>query len=453
MMNGKSLVNVCVFVVVFVAPLWAQETFTVDRCVEMATEHSYQLRIADAQAEIARDTKAQAIAEFFPHASTVGTYQYIDKNIQLLDYSRLDVSTLIPTYMRNLTEVNLQGVALGGVTIVQPIFLGGKLIVATQMADLAGDMVAEQKRTEQEQLSLLVQQNYWAIVALSQKKRMTEQLLTNVEQNQTNVRYLIAEGLLTPADSLLMKVRADEVALADSKIADAIELARLNLKQLCGIEPDAAFTLADEQTDAIITDLTDLAYSDDDVYANRGEIRTLELARRMDKKETALAVAGSLPNVVVNANYLMANRNWEHGIKEGFGGTYNVGVTMQVPITGWIGGGYRIHSRQVGERIRDYEIAMAKEKVSLDVQQAVLRYQQAVRALDKAVEAKENADVNMEKVNLSFAEGLISPTLLLTAETSWLQASIELVDAQIALKRAELEFNRSTGKIVDNYGK
>lgn len=431
-------------------PARAQEPLTVDRCVEMATEHSYRLRIADAQAEVARDVKAEAIAEFFPHASAVGTYQYVDKNIQLLDYSRLDVSTLIPAYMRNLTEVDLHGVALGGVTVVQPIFLGGKLIVATQLADLAGDMVAEQKRTEQEQLLLLVQQNYWAIVALTQKKKMTEQLLMNVEQNQTNVRHLIAEGLLTPSDSLLLIVRADEIALADGKIADATEIARLNLKQLCGVAMDEALVLADEQADSIVTSLTDLSFAEEDVYAHRSEIRMLELARKMDKKETALAVAGSLPNVVVNANYLMANRNWEHGIKEGFGGTYNVGVTMQVPITGWIGGGYRIHSKQVGERIRDYEIELAKEKVSLDVQQAVLRYQQAVRALDRAVTAKEHADVNMQKMNLSFSEGLISPTLLLTAETSWLQASIELVDAQIALKRAELEFNRATGKVVDN---
>lgn len=452
MMKKILTVFVCVvvFVCVDVPPLSAEEAFTIDRCVELATEHSYSLRVIDAQGEIARDTKAQAIAEFFPHASAVATYQYIDKNIQLLDYSRLDISALIPSYMRNLTEVDLHGVALGGVTIVQPIFLGGKLIVATQMADLAGDLVAEQKRNEQEQLSLLVQQNYWAIVALSQKKKMTEQLLIYVEQNRTTVRYLIDEGLLTPSDSLLLAVRADEVALADSKISDAVELARLNLKQLCGIEPDASFVLADEQTDDIVTELTNLAYSDDDVYAHRGEIRGLELARRMDKKETAMAVAGSLPNVVVNANYLMANRNWEHGIKEGFGGTYNVGVTMQVPITGWIGGGYRIHSKQVSERIREYEIEMAKEKVSLDVQQAVLRYQQAVKALDMAVTAKEHADINMNKMNLSFSEGLISPTLLLAAETSWLQASIELVDAQIALKHAELEFHRAVGRVVEN---
>lgn len=430
--------------------LRAQEALTVDQCVEMATAHSYSLRILDAQSDIVRDTKAQAIAEFFPHASAVGTYQYVDKNIQLLDYSRLDVSTLIPSYMRNLTEVDLHGVMLGGVTLVQPIFLGGKLVIATEMADLAGDLLSEQKRSEEEQLSLLVQQHYWTIVALCQKKKMTEQLMANVEQNRTNVRFLIAEGLLTPADSLLMNVRADEVALVDSKIADAIELARLSLKQLCGIDAAAPLTLADEERDTIAVALTDLTYTDDEVYAHRGEIRTLELARRMDKKETAMAVAGNLPNVVMNVNYLMANRNWEHGIKEGFGATYNVGVTMQVPITGWIGGGYRIHAKQVSERIREDEIALAKEKVMLDVQQAVLRYQQALRALDKATIAKEHAEVNMQKMNLSFAEGLISPTLLLTAETSWMQASMELVDAQIALKRAELEYNRAVGRVVNN---
>ena len=88
---------------------------------------------------------------------------------------------------------------------------------------------------------------------------------------------MIAEGVATKADGLSVRVKVNEAEMTLTKVEDGLSLARMLLCQLCGIDLSSPITLADEDMEDIPLLTTDTHFDMSTAYANRPEIRSLEL--------------------------------------------------------------------------------------------------------------------------------------------------------------------------------
>lgn len=100
-------------------------------CAGYRTQHIAQG--TDETVRIAKNTRSQTISNYFPHIGVVGSYQWSQKNLELVDYGSMMYGMLIPAEIRHLTRIDIQNVMVVDVALVQPVFLGGKLIALNQM--------------------------------------------------------------------------------------------------------------------------------------------------------------------------------------------------------------------------------------------------------------------------------------------------------------------------------
>ncbi len=157
-----------------------------------------------------------------------------------------------------------------------------------------------------------------------------------------------------------------------------------------------------------------------------------------------------LPNVGLIANYLITNPSSFNGFKNEFGGMFNVGVLVKVPISGWWEGSYKRNSAKAETLIARLEFEEAREKIELQVNQSVYKVNEAQKNLVASSRNMENAEENLRHANLGFQEGVIPALNLMEAQTAWVSAKSSLIDAQIEVKLTEVYLTKAMGKLTNN---
>lgn len=157
-------------------------------------------------------------------------------------------------------------------------------------------------------------------------------------------------------------------------------------------------------------------------------------------------LADLLPSVAFSANYLVTNPNVFHGFKNDFGGMFNVGVIVRVPITAWWEGSYKRNAARAETRIKQLEWEDAREKIELQVHQSVYKVNEAGKKLTASARNMESAEENLRCANLGFEEGVIPTLNLMEAQTAWMSARSALIDAQIEARLARVYLNKALGK-------
>ena len=210
---------------------------------------------------------------------------------------------------------------------------------------------------------------------------------------------------------------------------------------------DEPLALADENIENFPVHSSDATANVNEAFANRDELKSLELAAKIYQKKERIVLADMLPNVALSANYLVTNPNAFNGFKNEFAGMFNVGVMMKVPLSGWWEGTYKRNSARAETRIQMLQLMEAREKVELQVNQSVYKVNEANKKLTASSRNMENAEENLRHANLGFEEGVIPALNLMEAQTAWVSARSSLIDAQIEVKLTEVYLSKAMGKL------
>ena len=275
------------------------------------------------------------------------------------------------------------------------------------------------------------------MVSLVNKKKLAEGYLELLQKLDSDVEKMIAEGVATKADGLSVRVKVNEAEMTLTKVEDGLSLSRMLLCQLCGLDLTTPIMLADENAQFDMTT----------AYANRPEIRSLELATQIYKQKINVTRAEHLPSVALMGNYMVTNPSVFNGFENKFKGMWNVGVMVQLPIWHWGEGMYKVKAAKAESRIAQYQLEDAKEKIELQVNQAAFKVNEATKKLVMAEKNQEKADENLRYARLGFQEGVIATSNVLEAQTAWLSAQSEKIDAQIDVKLTEIYLQKSLGTL------
>ncbi|MCC8155288.1 MAG: TolC family protein [Tannerellaceae bacterium] len=263
-----------------------------------------------------------------------------------------------------------------------------------------------------------------------------------------DVQAMIEEGVATEADGLSVKVKLNEAKMAQTKAENGLALSRMLLAKIIGEPLDSNIRLVDEKVDNIqVTPVT--AYPNvEEAWNNRQGIRSLELATKIYKKKERLDLAEMLPKVGVTASYMVLNPNPQTGFKKEFGGMFNAGVVVNVPLSGWWGGTYKRNATRAETHIKYLELLEAKELIELEVNESAYKINEAGKKLIAARSNMESAEENLEHAQYGFEEGAITPLVLMEAQTAWVAAKSDLIDSQIEVKLTEVYMTKALGKLT-----
>ena len=450
--------------VVTVSCMHAQRMLTLEECRNLAIQNNKELQISGEKIKMADNEKKAAFTKYFPQLSANGAYMWNQKDINLLDMGALSSSlssslgglAQLPMIQHLMSGVNdmqhldVQNIWVGNVSLVQPVFMGGKIVNYNQITKFAKQLAESMNNLQLQDLIYKTDETYWQVISLVNKKKLADAYVDLLRKMDSDVTAMIYEGVATEADGLSVKVKLNEAEMAQTKVENGLALTRMLLAQICGLSLEEDLSLADEKLDNFPVETTQASADLNEAFMNRNELRSLDLATKIYKRKERIALAEMLPNVALAANYFVTNPNVFNGFKNDFAGMFNVGVMVKVPLSGWWEGTYRRNSAKAETRIKTLEWQDAREKIELQVNQSVYKVNEAGKKLIASSRNMENAEENLRRANFGFEEGVIPALNLMEAQTAWVSARSSLIDAQIEVKLTEGYLSKAWGKLSAN---
>ncbi|HIX87251.1 MAG TPA: TolC family protein [Candidatus Parabacteroides intestinigallinarum] len=438
-----------------------QRALTLEECRQLAIQNNKELRISAEKIRMADNEKKAAFTQYFPKLSASGAYLWNQKDLNLLDMGALTSSLAsslgglaeLPAIQQlmggvnDLQHIDVQNIWVGNVSLVQPVFMGGKIITYNQIQKYAKQLAASLNDTQLQEVIYQTDKSYWQVISLVNKKKLADAYVDLLRKMDADMTALIQEGLATEAEGLSVKVKLNEAEMAQTKVENGLALSRMLLARICGLPLEDDIALADEPLDdfpeASGQTLADL----NEAFMNRSELRSLDLAKKIYQGKERVVLADLLPNVALSVNYFVTNPNVFNGFKNDFAGMFNVGVMVRVPLSAWWEGTYKRNAARAETRIKELEWMDAREKIELQVNQSVYQVNEAGKRLIASSRNMENAEENLRRANLGFEEGVIPALNLMEAQTAWLSARSELIDAQIEVKLTKVYLDKALGRL------
>lgn len=457
------------------------QVYSLDSCRRMAVHNNKAVKIADEGVTGAGYARKAAYAAYLPSVDFTGAYTYNQRKIALLgedaklptfkfnpatgkyEYNAvvnpqtgepvMDPSTGMPVpaeiavIPKEAMEYDTHNVFAGAVTLTQPIFMGGQIRAMNEITRYAEELAKSMRNSAIEELVFSVDEAYWRVVSLQNKKELAQSFVNLVDTLRGNVRAMVREGVATRSDELKVEVRYNEAQLALTKVDNGLSLSRMALAQLCGLPVDAPMRLDDEPLEsegkAAATPPIDMA----DVYASRSDLTSLRHGISLSEQRAKLAKGEMLPKVALIGAYSFSNPNVINGFEKRFGGGFSVGVGVTVPVWNW-GRNYNTYrAAKSATVVQQLMLADAQDKVQLQVNQARYSYDEAYKTYDMTVLNQRNADENLRQARLGFKEGVLTTEDVLTAQTAWLAAHNERIDAEIGISLCNVYLSKVLGQL------
>lgn len=495
----KKVLTICMLAASLL-PAEAQQLLTLDSCRSMALRNNKQMGISKLKQDIAANTRKALRTKYLPKVSAIGGYEFVSKEISLLNSEQKsalnglgsnlvgNITQQAPSMITNWVQQGLITMeqaqqlsqmfsqyaptfgshaanALDGigqsitnafrtdnrnmfavsVMVRQPIYMGGAITAANKMADIAENMMAVSAESTLQNTLYNIDQAYWQVVSVRQKERLANSFLEVVKKLDGDVEKMIREGVATRADGLKVKVKVNEAEMNVTQAQDGLVLSKMLLCQLCGLPLDSDIKLADEDKDDIAIASTADDMNVQTAIENRPELKLLQNTVDIARQTTKLVRAAYLPHIALTGGYLATNPNVYDGYRNKFGGVWNIGVLVHVPIWNWFEGEYKVRATKAATSMANLELTEAQEKIELQVTQCKFKLREANKKLAMAAKNVEKAEENLRCANLGFHEGVLTATEVMEAQTAWVQALSQKIDAQTEVQLSQVGLKKALG--------
>jgi len=488
----KRTTSITLIALLFLPSVHAQQVLSLEDCRQLAINGNKELEEARQKTVMADYDKKIALANYFPSISASGTYMYNSRNLSLVtdeqsaaivnlgttvqgqlskemeslmasmmsspqlaekhmgspmwqtvigELSRADVSEALNRIGSNINDAlhfDIRNVYAGAISIRQPVFMGGKIVASNQIAALAKELSQSEYDEKRLSIEMEVENSYWQVVSLSAKKRLASAYLELLERLENDSQTSVAEGIAVQSDLLAVRVKKNEAAMLKTKTENGLTLSKMLMCKQLGLPLDSRIQLLDED-DESVPETDFIARRDiDSVISDRNETRMLSLATKIYEKKVAVVRADQLPKIALMGNCMISNPNLYNGFKNGFGGMFNVGVMVSIPIFHATEGYQKIRKAEAEAKLYQIKYNDACDMISLQVEQLGRNQDEAYENLEMAKSNLNCADENLRAAMLGYSEGVISADVALQAQTAWVKAQTECIDAGI-----EVQINHS----------
>lgn len=461
-MKTKRLIMGAVLMIPCLA--FAQQPLSLDECRQLAVKNNKSLQISSEKINVADNNKSEAFTKYFPQVSAKRAYLWNQKDLNLLDMDQLGAAigsqlgglSQLPmvqnaySMVNDIQHLDITNIWIGNIALVQPVFMGGKIITYNQITQYAKDLAKSMHETELQGLLYKTDETYWQVVSLVNKKKLADKYVSLLEKMDSDISQMIDQGLATKADGLSVKVKLNEAQMTQTKVDNGLSLTRMLLAEICGLPINDSIRLADEDIDRVPYNTPESNADINEAFMNRSELKSLETATKIYQKKERLVLADLLPNVALAANYFVTNPSSFNGFKNKFGGMFNVGVLVSIPMSDRWGGTYKRHAAKAETTIANLQLADARDKIELEVNQSVYKVNEAKKKLTASSKNMENAEENLKDANFGFNEGVIPALNLMEAQTGWVKAKSELIDSEIEVKLTNIYLDKAMGRLSLN---
>lgn len=432
----------------------AQELrLTLEECREMALQNNSSAVGAALDLEAARYQKQEAFAEYFPRVSAMGFgFWAFDPLLEIgvkdifgnNDFSN-NLQGLIdsyaPMYGLPTSYTTLSRGYLAGISVMQPIFAGGRIVNGNRLAALGVEAAGLQQEVQRRSTSDEIEGYWWQVVSLQEKRELLAGSKEFVDTLFRDVTAAYGAGLVTEDELLQVKLARNELLSNEVQLDNGLKLAKMNLLNSIGqgytvISANASeerpyidsIVLADEEG---LPGPPEAYYVDEEsIAASMEETRLLELQVEAAELQKKMALGEALPQLAVGATY----GYYDFTGKGDFNGL--AFATVQIPISDW--GKTSAKMKRLQTQVdkaasqRDY----LQSQIILGVRQSWVELNSAWSQYQLALDSEAAAEASFGRVERNYEAGMVTAAELLQSQTSLRQASDKRADALNSYRQA-----------------
>ena len=417
------------------------QVLTLDSCLQLARQNNPTLKQAELGVKRAEQVKMQMLTKYFPQVQGTGFgFHALEPIVEvgIDDVNNADVRDILNTlYERFGKDLGLDRSVtmfhygyIFGVTAVQPVFMGGKIISSNQLAKVGVESARVKSDIATRDALEQVEQTYWLLYGLQRKQTIINDVNLLLDTLTQVVEASVEAGLALPTDLTYVQIRRDAVQRQQLQLLSAQRLARQALGLAIGIPVTDSLVLAES---LVVEELT--AVSPQTTITPEANLLALQV--RAVELEKVMVLADALPQIAVGANYSYGK--WQTNIKDSQwwgrdNGNGSVFLTLKVPLTAWWETGHKLKEKQYALEQAQIQQEYVGAQLELRTQQA---YDQVLEAQALLVIQERTATRAQDLYfqTLAFYEaGMATITQLMQAQTELTQAQIEWTDAQIAYR-------------------
>ena len=428
-----------------VASELSSATLTLDSCLSMAKAHNCTIRSTQLDIAIAQEVKKQLVWKYFPQVSLSGFALAGAEPLIRMDVSNVGKTSESKEFLTEMFNT-IDSISNGGVSknmelinwgvsanvrAVQPVYWGGMIVNGNRLASLGVEAAKLQAAVSERDLLQQVEETYWLVAGLQQKRHTVEQAMQLLDTVQGIAETAYSAGIVTKNDLLKVMLKRNEVATKSLQLENGIHLASRALCQLVGIDYTEEPVL---DPVPIEPELTLNITLDDIDPSGRPETELLDMNIKAEELRRKITIGETLPHIAIGGIGGMSNffnkTNWN---VVGF-------ATVTIPLTGWGETAHKI--KEHNKRIEKAQLMKSdlSEKMSLQNEQAYDMLTESIQLMLQHESAEQMAQDNYNTSLMNYEAGMCTMSELLESQSLLLRAENDYTDACINYRAALRRF-------------
>ena len=409
-------------------------------CRQMALEQNEKIKTAQNAVDKAKLDRQIAFAQYLPKLDGSFTLVHM-KNIDLLDQDLIGLS------------LQTRGTYLAGITITQPLYVGGQITAANRLANIGQTVSQEQQRKTRMQVIADVDNAYYTLIAVRSKVQMLEAYEKQMQSLYDQVKLATDVQMATENDLLRISTKQNEINYQLQKARNGEQLCGLALANVIGSDFEKTII----PTDTVLTASVPEQLSED--FSTRPDLLLLQQQVKASEVLVKKSRSNYLPTVALVGRYSHYNNlklkgglnlpeigsfGFDHTIS---GGNPMALLSISLPLFHWGAELKKVKKAKFDLSDAKLQLQQNERGMRVEVRRAVQNVTDSQRMVETAIVGRQQADENLRVMRQKFDNQMCTMTDLLDAQSQWQQARSNLIEAQTQQKIYETEYLRVTGRL------
>lgn len=425
-----------IFIISYIAPIFAQETLTLDSAVSIALDNNYGIKISQNDLTIAENNATKGNAGFWPTVTFDGGGTFRFDNIQNQNLANGTNFSNTNVLVRNLNA---------GVNLNWTIFDGKKMFATYERLQELKGLSETQLKAQVENTVYNVMLTYYDIV---RQKIQLNALLQNIAVSEERLkleknRKDFGKGTQLAVTQAELDLKTQYSGRLQQQ--NAIANAKVLLNQLLSRAAETAFEVSDTIP---LTFTGDFETLKNKAFSENTQLRILERNTLIQEKMLKEMQADKLPVIAVNAGYGYSQSANSAGFNKS---SNNLGLTTGLTLRWNLFDGGRVKRNIANTQLTIENQRLSQEQAKNELESSIL---QAIQDFNNAKEVAQLEEENfalarqsIQIVQERFRMGVANTLELKDAQNVLDAATIRRSVALYQAKLAEINLLFLTGQL------
>ncbi len=436
-----------------------------DESIKLAQENNKEIQAEKYSLKSAKWGKFDAFSNFLPRVSFNSTIVRIDDEIfdeatqimqvPVLNSIGMPTGDFIPFSASAMGSGIYQTSYTNNITVQQPIFNGGKIILGYQLTNLVKEQAEIALENKELDVSYAVASTYFGFLKLKDIQKLTQKSLSSTISHLEKVQKNFEVGTAKKSDILQWKVKLNNDKTSNFEIENGLNEILSFWKNLIGAEESIPTKINLEKYDVEIDGFASMEPKDIKVakhdFLQRVEItsptlNSIDLANKMMKKNYWMTKGNFLPSLNLQFDYQI-----ESDDEFDFSGDDNWNLVAAISVPLFTSGSNFSKVKQAKYELlkTDKQTEYARDNYMIAAENVFNKLITSARIINDNKVALEFAKENHKLINKLFEQGMVTNSELLDAEIMLFGSEMNLISSYYDYVLTKFEMKKYKGELEE----